>query len=227
MILYLWPYPGSVLRQRQYLKFQRVPFASSAWMLPLRAWSPSRAHTRSTASVSASGEIVGNHFPLHFSYTALRFIWCSLDVQCAATPRPCVRRTRLPPTLLVPPPSPLPTHPHPHSRLVRTVVPPPAYGYASFAETSAAGGTAVPMPMHTTSARRICMRWSSRRSACGTTPATATYIGSSRTKPMASWSNFLLRRCVPSTTAAWGVPARRTPSPQRRSRRSESNIPIS
>jgi hypothetical protein len=38
MILYLWPYHGSVLRQRQYLNFQRVPFASNAWMLPFPAW---------------------------------------------------------------------------------------------------------------------------------------------------------------------------------------------
>ena len=37
MIQYRWPYPGSVLRQHQYLNFQHVPFASSAWMPRLLA----------------------------------------------------------------------------------------------------------------------------------------------------------------------------------------------
>ena len=149
-----------------------------------------------------------------------------LGVLCVATRRICAHLTRCPPTVLAPPLFPSPTHPHLPSHRVQTVIQLQASGYALSAETSAAGGTAAPMLTHTTSARRTCMLWSSRPSECGTTPATATYTGSSKTEPTASSSSCPPRQCAPSTTAARGAPARRTPSPQRKSRRSGSNTPI-
>ena len=142
-----------------------------------------------------------------------------LGVLCVVTRRICVHPTRCPPTVLAPPLFPSPTHPHQPSRRVQTAIPPQASGYALSAETSAVEGTAARMLMRTTSARRTYMLWSSRPSECGTTPATATCTGSSRTERTASWLSCPPRRCAPSTTAARGGPARRTRSPPRKSRR--------
>lgn len=152
--------------------------ASNAWTLLSPDLSLFPVRTRSIAPVSANGVTAGESS----TRDGIRFTLTSssdLDVRYVDTLKHFSHHTQLHPTLRAPR---APFHsPRPHlppsARTAPTARVQPTSGSASSAETSAAVATAAHMHTHTMSPQHISTRSSSRPSASGTTPGTATSTG--------------------------------------------------